>query len=50
LKATIAQQQRVIEQLATQMQKVSARLAAASPSSGGLEAGNAVFQIAFNDR
>jgi septal ring factor EnvC (AmiA/AmiB activator) len=57
LKSTIAQQQRAIQTLMTtvkeqsaQIQKVSARLAAASPSSGGLEASNEVFKTAFNDR
>jgi trimeric autotransporter adhesin len=57
LKSTIAQQQKEIQTLlatvreqSAQIQKVSARLAAASPSSGGLEADNAVFQTAFNDR
>ena len=57
LKSTIAQQQKEIQTLMAtvreqpaQIQKVSARLAAASLSSGGLEAGNAVAQTAFNDR
>ena len=55
--STIAQQQKEIQTLvasvreqSAQIQKVNARLAAASPSSGGLEAGNAVSQTAFNDR
>ena len=55
--ATIAQQQKDIQNLmatvreqSAQIQKVSARLAAASLSSGELEAGNAVAQTAFNDR
>ena len=59
LKSTIAQQQKEIQTLvatvreqSAQIQKVSARLAAAIPSSGGLEAGNAVAvaQTASNDR
>ena len=37
-KATIALQQKQIEALAAGLQKVSAQLAAASPSRGGLEA------------
>jgi hypothetical protein len=36
--ATIAKQQKQIEALTTGLQKVSAHLAAASPSDGGLEA------------
>jgi septal ring factor EnvC (AmiA/AmiB activator) len=55
--STIAQQQKEIQTLiatvreqSAQIQKVSARLAAASPSSGGLDAGNAVAQTASNDR
>jgi phage shock protein A len=36
--STIAQQQKQIEALTTGLQKVSAQLAAASPSRGGLEA------------
>jgi len=39
-----------VREQSAQIQKVSARLAAASLSSGGLEAGNAVVQTAFNDR
>ena len=38
LKATAAQQQKQIEALTAGLQKVSAELAAASPSHGGLEA------------
>jgi len=37
--ANIAHQQKQIEALTTGLQKVSAQLAAASPSRGGLEAG-----------
>jgi septal ring factor EnvC (AmiA/AmiB activator) len=55
--AKIAQQQKEIQALmatvreqSAQIQKVSASLAAASPSSGGLDAGNAVAQTASNDR
>jgi hypothetical protein len=39
-----------LKEQAAQIQKVSAKLTSASPSSGGLEANNAVFQTAFNDR
>ena len=39
LKSTVAQQQKGIEALTAGLQKVSAQLAAASPSRGGLEAG-----------
>ena len=43
-----AHQQEQIETLTTGLQKVSAQLAAASPSSGGLEASKAVPQMVNN--
>jgi hypothetical protein len=46
--ATIAKQQKQIEALATGFQKVSAQLAAASPSGGGLEASKAAPQVVNN--
>jgi hypothetical protein len=46
--ATIAQQQKQIEALTTGLQKVSAKLAAASPSSGGLEASKPAPQVVNN--
>ena len=39
LQATVAQQQKQIEALTAGLQKVSAELATASPSGGGLEVG-----------
>ena len=48
LKAIVAEQQKQIETLTTGLQKVSAQLAAASPSSGGLEAGKPAPQVATN--
>jgi Chaperone of endosialidase len=46
--ATIAQQQKQIEALTTGLQKVSAQLAAASPSSGGLETSKPAPQVVNN--
>ena len=47
--AIASQQQKQIEALTTGLQKVSARLAAASPSSGGLEASKPAPQVVFDD-
>jgi len=46
--ATIAQQQKQIEALTAGLQKVSAQLAAASPSRGGLEASKPMPQVVDN--
>ena len=46
--ATIARQQKQIEALTAGLQKVSAQLAAASPSWGGLEASKTAPQVANN--
>jgi hypothetical protein len=46
--ATIAKQQKQIEALTKGLQKVSAQLAAASPSSGGLEASRRALQVVNN--
>jgi hypothetical protein len=46
--ATIARQQKQIEALTAGLQKVSAQLAAASPSRGGLEASKPAPQVANN--
>ena len=46
--ATIARQQRQIETLAAGLQKVSAQLAATSPSDGGLELNKLAPQIVKN--
>jgi uncharacterized coiled-coil protein SlyX len=48
--ATIAKQQKQIEALTTGLQKVSAQLAAASPSRGGLEMSKPAPQIVLNDQ
>ena len=48
--ATIARQQKQIEALSAGLQKVSAQLAAASPSRGGLEASEAAPQVVNNDQ
>jgi len=48
--AIIAQQQKQIEALTEGLQKVSAQLAAASPSRGGLEASKPVTQTALNNQ
>jgi uncharacterized coiled-coil protein SlyX len=48
--ATIAQQQKQIEALTEGLQKVSAQLAAASPSRGGLELSKPVPQTALNNQ
>ena len=45
-----AEQERQIEALASGLQKVSARLAAASPSRGGIEIKNSVPQVVMNSR
>jgi uncharacterized coiled-coil protein SlyX len=57
LKSTVAQQQKGMEVLtarlneqASQIQKVSAQLAAASPFDGGLEASKAAPQVVNNDQ
>jgi len=47
--ATVSQQQRQIEALTAGLQKVSAQLAAASPSRGGLEASKFAPQMALNN-
>jgi septal ring factor EnvC (AmiA/AmiB activator) len=56
LKSTVAQQQKAMEVLAVQLkeqaaqiQRVSAQLAAASPSRGGLEMNNTAIQTVFNN-
>jgi len=46
--ATIAKQQKQIEALTTGLQKVSAQLAAASPSDGGPEASRPAPQVVNN--
>jgi uncharacterized coiled-coil protein SlyX len=48
--AIIAQQQKQIEALTEGLQKVSAQLAAASPSRGGLELSKPVTQTALNNQ
>ena len=48
--ATIAQQQKQIEALTTGLQKVSAQLATASPSLGGLEANRPAPQMITNNQ
>jgi hypothetical protein len=48
--ATIARQQKQIEALSAGLQKVNAQLAAASPSSGGLEASKSAPQVAKNNQ
>ena len=48
--ATIAHQQKQIEALTEGLQKVSAQLAAASPSRGGLELSKPVTQTALNNQ
>jgi uncharacterized coiled-coil protein SlyX len=48
--ATIACQQKQIEALTAGRQKVSAQLAAASPSGGGLEMGKTVPQTTLNNQ
>ena len=47
--AAVSQQQKQIEALTEGLQKVSAQLAAASPSRGGLEASKPVTQTALNN-
>jgi hypothetical protein len=49
LEASAAQQQKQIEALTAGLQKVSAQLAAASPSRGGLEASNPAPQMVRNN-
>ena len=46
----IAQQQKQIEALTVGLQKVSAQLAAASPSRGGLEASKPAPQVVNNNQ
>ena len=46
--ATIAKQQKQIEALTAELQKVSAQLAAASPSDGGLERCKPASQMVAN--
>jgi cell division FtsZ-interacting protein ZapD len=48
LEASAAQQQKQIEALTAGLQKVSAQLAAASPSRGGLEASKPAPQVVNN--
>jgi hypothetical protein len=48
--ATIAGQQKQIEALTEGLQKVTAQLAAASPSGGGLEASKPVPQVVLNNQ
>ena len=48
--AAVSQQQKQIEALTEGLQKVSAQLAAASPSRGGLEASKPVTQTALNNQ
>jgi uncharacterized coiled-coil protein SlyX len=48
--ATIAEQQKQIDALTAGLQKVSAQLAAASPSRGGLEASKPVPQVVLNNQ
>jgi hypothetical protein len=48
--SAIAKQQKQIEALTAGLQKVSAQLAAASPSSGGLEATKPAPQVVENNR
>jgi uncharacterized coiled-coil protein SlyX len=48
--ATIARQQKQIDALTAGLQKVSAQVAAASPSRGGLEASEAAPQVVNNDQ
>jgi hypothetical protein len=48
--AMIAQQQKQIEALIVGLQKVSAQLAAASPSRGGLEASKPAPQVVNNNQ
>jgi uncharacterized coiled-coil protein SlyX len=50
LKSTVAQQQKQIEALSAGLQKVSAKLAAASPSRGGLDVDNSASQIVLNSQ
>jgi len=50
LKTTVVQQQKQIEALTAVVQKVSAQLAAASPSSGGLEVSKAAPQTVLNNQ
>ncbi len=47
-RGTVAQQQKQIEALTAGLQKVSAQLAAASPSGGGLDAGKSAPQVVNN--
>jgi hypothetical protein len=49
LRAIVAQQQKQIQALTAGLQKVSAQLAAASPSRGGLEANKSTPQIVVNN-
>jgi hypothetical protein len=48
--ATIAKQQKQIEAFTTGLQKVSAQLAAASPSGGGLEASSPTLQVVVDNQ
>ena len=48
LKSTVAQQQKGIEALTAGLQKVSAQLATASPSHGGLEASKPTPHVVNN--
>ena len=48
--AAIAQQQKQLEALTAGLQKVSAQLAAASPSRGGLEASKPAPQVVTNNQ
>jgi uncharacterized coiled-coil protein SlyX len=50
LKSTVEQQQKQIETLSAGLQKVSAQLAAASPSRGGLDVDNSASQIVLNSQ
>jgi len=50
LKTTVVQQQKQIDALTAGLQKVSAQLAAASPSDGGLELSKAAPQTVLNNQ
>jgi hypothetical protein len=46
----VAEQQRQIDRLTAGLQKVSAQLAAANPSHGGLEASKPALQVVLNSQ
>ena len=50
LRCAVAQQQKQIEALTAGLQKVSAQLAAASPSDGGLELSKSAPQTVLNNQ